>query len=57
MFSGSRDVHIAILNAQQRAIEYSKIDPKLIGDICVGTVLPKGPVFEARTAALAAGIP
>ncbi|KZV77703.1 thiolase [Peniophora sp. CONT] len=41
----------------KRAIEHSKIDPKIIGDICVGTVLPKGPVYEARGAALAAGIP
>ncbi|KZV93770.1 thiolase [Exidia glandulosa HHB12029] len=38
-------------------IEHSGVDPKLIQDICVGTVLPKGPTYEARSAALAAGIP
>ena len=33
------------------------IDPALIQDICVGTVLPNGAPYEARSAALAAGIP
>jgi len=41
----------------KRAVEHGKLDPAIIGDICVGTVLPKGPTYEARTAALAAGIP
>ncbi|KAI0030199.1 thiolase [Vararia minispora EC-137] len=41
----------------RRVIEHGNIDPALIGDICVGTVLPVGPTYEARTAALAAGIP
>ncbi|KDQ14430.1 hypothetical protein BOTBODRAFT_66037 [Botryobasidium botryosum FD-172 SS1] len=39
------------------AIATSKIDPAIIQDICVGTVLPRGPTYEARAAALAAGIP
>jgi acetyl-CoA acetyltransferase len=41
----------------QQAIKHSRIDPGVIEDICVGTVLAKGPTYEARTAALAAGIP
>ncbi|KAA1471710.1 thiolase [Dentipellis sp. KUC8613] len=41
----------------KQAIAHAKIDPTLIGDICVGTVLPPGAAYEARTAALAAGIP
>lgn len=35
----------------------SNIDPGLIQDISVGTVLPPGAMFEARAASLAAGIP
>ncbi|KAF7799336.1 hypothetical protein EIP86_010568 [Pleurotus ostreatoroseus] len=41
----------------KQAIARSNIDPKLIGDISVGTVLTPGPAYEARAAALAAGIP
>ncbi|KAH9969095.1 thiolase [Russula dissimulans] len=41
----------------RQAINQSRIDPKFIEDICVGTVLAKGPTYEARAAALAAGIP
>ena len=41
----------------QRAIKHSGIKPEIIEDICVGTVLANGPTYEARTAALAAGIP
>ncbi|KAI0068296.1 thiolase [Artomyces pyxidatus] len=41
----------------KQAISHSKIDPAIIGDICVGTVLPRGPTYEARAASLAAGIP
>ncbi|KAN0136126.1 Thiolase, N-terminal domain containing protein [Lactarius tabidus] len=41
----------------RHANKHSNIKPEFIEDICVGTVLPKGPVYEARTAALAAGIP
>ncbi|KAG8893681.1 hypothetical protein FRB99_001808 [Tulasnella sp. 403] len=39
------------------AVKASNIDPVLIGDICVGTVLAPGSGYEARGAALAAGIP
>jgi len=39
------------------AVAHSNIDPALIQDICVGNVLTPGPTFEARAAALAAGIP
>lgn len=38
-------------------ITSSGIDPALIEDVCVGNVLTPAPVFEARGAALAAGIP
>ncbi|KAH9996459.1 3-ketoacyl-CoA thiolase [Russula vinacea] len=38
-------------------INHSRIDPEVIEDICVGTVLAKGSMYEARTAALTAGIP
>ncbi|KAI0307684.1 thiolase [Multifurca ochricompacta] len=41
----------------RQAIKHSNIDAGIIEDICVGTVLAKGPTYEARTAALAAGIP
>lgn len=39
------------------AIARSGIDPALIEDVCVGNVLSPGSMFEARAAALAAGIP
>ncbi|KAG8762611.1 hypothetical protein FRC11_008509 [Ceratobasidium sp. 423] len=39
------------------AISKMQIDPALIQDVCVGTVLPPGAPYEARSAALAAGIP
>ncbi|EJD45796.1 3-ketoacyl-CoA thiolase [Auricularia subglabra TFB-10046 SS5] len=38
-------------------IQHSGVDPKLVQDISVGTVLPPGPTYEARSAALAAGFP
>jgi acetyl-CoA acetyltransferase len=41
----------------QQAIKNGNVNPEIIDDICVGTVLGKGPTYEARTAALAAGIP
>jgi acetyl-CoA acyltransferase 1 len=41
----------------RQAIKHSGINPEIIDDICVGTVLAKGPTYEARSAALAAGIP
>ncbi|CCA67700.1 probable POT1-acetyl-CoA C-acyltransferase, peroxisomal [Serendipita indica DSM 11827] len=39
------------------AIANCQVDPKSIEDICVGTVLPPRAPYEARAAALAAGIP
>lgn len=41
----------------QQSITRSKIDPKLVGDICVGTVLTPDAMYAARSAALAAGFP
>ncbi|KAH9982341.1 thiolase [Lactifluus volemus] len=41
----------------RHTIKNGKVNPEIIEDICVGTVLAKGPTYEARTAALAAGIP
>ncbi|GAA6031753.1 hypothetical protein JCM8097_001971 [Rhodosporidiobolus ruineniae] len=41
----------------RKAIPEMKIDPALIGDITVGTVLPPKAPYDARAAALAAGIP
>lgn len=38
-------------------MKHSGIDPGLIGDITVGTVLPHGAAYEARASLLAAGIP
>jgi acetyl-CoA acetyltransferase len=46
-----------VYNISQQAIKHSKINPEVIEDICVGTVLAKGSTYEARTAALTAGIP
>jgi acetyl-CoA acyltransferase 1 len=41
----------------QKAIVHSRIDPALVGDICVGTVLTPDAMYPARSAALAAGFP
>lgn len=41
----------------QQSIAHANIDPSIIGDICVGTVLTPDSVYHARGAALAAGIP
>jgi len=41
----------------QHSITQSKVDPRLIGDICVGTVLTPDAMYAARSAALAAGFP
>lgn len=41
----------------QQSIARSTIDPGTIGDITVGTVLAPGSAYEARAAALTAGIP
>ncbi|KAJ3498184.1 hypothetical protein NMY22_g19627 [Coprinellus aureogranulatus] len=45
------------LEMYKNAIKYSKIDPALVQDICVGTVLTPESMYPARTAALAAGFP
>ena len=39
------------------AVSTSQIDPALIQDICVGNVLSPRSLYEARSSALAAGIP
>ncbi|KAG6826602.1 hypothetical protein H0H92_015187 [Tricholoma furcatifolium] len=39
------------------SIAHSGIDPSLVGDICVGTVLTPDAMYAARAAALAAGFP
>ncbi|KAI0931776.1 hypothetical protein AcW2_000587 [Taiwanofungus camphoratus] len=41
----------------KHAIARSGIDPSLVGDITVGTVLSPGATYEARAASLAAGFP
>ncbi|KAF8745133.1 hypothetical protein AX14_010593 [Amanita brunnescens Koide BX004] len=46
-----------LLEMYKQVIAHASIDPKLVGDICVGTVLTPDPVYHARAAALAAGFP
>ncbi|PFH54817.1 hypothetical protein AMATHDRAFT_134047 [Amanita thiersii Skay4041] len=46
-----------MLEMYKQAIAHSHIDPKLVGDICVGTVLTPDAMYHARAAALAAGFP
>ncbi|GAA6005306.1 hypothetical protein JCM11491_002652 [Sporobolomyces phaffii] len=46
-----------LLEYFRKSIPEMKIDPAIIGDICVGTVLPPKAPYDARAAALAAGIP
>ncbi|KZS95751.1 thiolase [Sistotremastrum niveocremeum HHB9708] len=47
-----------LLTAMFRAVvAKSNVNPAIIQDIHVGTVLTPGPTYEARTAALTAGIP
>ncbi|KXN90082.1 3-ketoacyl-CoA thiolase B, peroxisomal [Leucoagaricus sp. SymC.cos] len=46
-----------LLEIYKHSIAQSKIDPKLVGDICVGTVLTPDAMYAARSAALAAGFP
>lgn len=46
-----------LLEYFRKAVPDMKIDPAIIGDICVGTVLPPKAPYDARAAALAAGIP
>ncbi|KAH9082222.1 thiolase [Lactarius deliciosus] len=54
---GFRDMRLLLTEMFRQAIKHSGINSEIIEDICVGTVLPKGPTYEARSAALAAGIP
>ncbi|GAA5910591.1 hypothetical protein JCM6882_001033 [Rhodosporidiobolus microsporus] len=56
---GFKDMSVQELLIQyfKKAIPEMKIDPALIGDITVGTVLPPKAPYDARAAALAAGIP
>jgi acetyl-CoA acyltransferase 1 len=57
---GFKDTQSAdlLLGAFKALIERSKIDPNLVEDIAVGTVLaPGGGATEFRAAALAAGFP
>lgn len=42
---------------RQHVVAQSKVDPGLVGDICVGTVLTPDATYHARGAALAAGFP
>lgn len=46
-----------LLSMFKATISQSQIDPSLIQDITVGTVLSPGSAYEARAAAIAAGIP
>ncbi|RDB28831.1 3-ketoacyl-CoA thiolase B, peroxisomal [Hypsizygus marmoreus] len=46
-----------MLEMYKQAIAHSQIDPALVGDICIGTVLTPDAVYAARAAALAAGFP
>ncbi|KAF9270055.1 thiolase [Marasmius fiardii PR-910] len=46
-----------LLEMFKHSISNSKVDPAMIGDICVGIVLAPDAMYKARSAALAAGIP
>ncbi|KAF9015542.1 3-ketoacyl-CoA thiolase [Cyathus striatus] len=46
-----------MLEMYKQSITHSGIDPSLVGDICVGTVLTPDSMYPARSAALAAGFP
>jgi len=46
-----------MLEMFKQSIAHGGIEPSLVGDICVGTVLTSDPVYHARGAALAAGYP
>ncbi|KAK2461634.1 hypothetical protein APHAL10511_006097 [Amanita phalloides] len=46
-----------MLEMYKQVIARCYIDPKLVGDICVGTVLTSDAMYHARAAALAAGFP
>ncbi|KAJ7099624.1 Thiolase, N-terminal domain-containing protein [Mycena crocata] len=46
-----------MLEMFKHTIANSKVDPALVGDICVGTVLTPDAAYHARAAALTAGFP
>jgi len=46
-----------MLEMFKQSISHSNIDPAIVGDICVGTVLTPDSGYLARSAALAAGFP
>ncbi|KAJ7786141.1 Thiolase, N-terminal domain-containing protein [Mycena metata] len=46
-----------MLEMFQHTITHAKIDPAIVGDICVGTVLTPDATYQARSASLAAGFP
>ncbi|KAF8898917.1 Thiolase, N-terminal domain-containing protein [Infundibulicybe gibba] len=46
-----------LLEMYKHTISKSGIDPSIVGDICVGTVLTPDAMYHARGAALAAGFP
>ncbi|KAI3622633.1 3-ketoacyl-thiolase [Moniliophthora roreri] len=46
-----------MLEIFKHSITHSKVDPSLVGDICVGVVLAPDAMYHARAAALAAGFP
>ncbi|KAG6911561.1 hypothetical protein DXG01_011863 [Tephrocybe rancida] len=46
-----------MLEIYKQSIAHSGIDPSLVGDICVGTVLTPDAMYAARAAAIAAGYP
>jgi acetyl-CoA acetyltransferase family protein len=46
-----------MLEMFKQSIAHGGIDPALVGDICVGTVLTPDAMYHARGAALAAGFP
>ncbi|KNZ75667.1 3-ketoacyl-CoA thiolase B, peroxisomal [Termitomyces sp. J132] len=46
-----------LLEMYKQSIACSGVDPSLVGDICVGTVLTPEAMYVARAAAIAAGFP
>ncbi|KAJ7654987.1 Thiolase, N-terminal domain-containing protein [Mycena polygramma] len=56
---GFKDARVdeLMLEMFKHTITYSNVDPALVGDICVGTVLTPDANYHARAAALAAGFP
>ncbi|KAJ6574947.1 3-ketoacyl-CoA thiolase [Mycena capillaripes] len=56
---GLKDARVdeLMLEMFKHTITHSKVDPAIVGDICVGTVLTPDANYHARAAALAAGFP